>query len=67
MLRCYPHEWSVLAQPAEAEWRYLGRFSSRPNPEQLEVMLRDGMSKLRFSASAQGSDVSGDIVIDSEG
>eukprot|EP00966_Prymnesium_polylepis_P047987 1111122-Prymnesium_polylepis.1 len=56
LLRCYPHEWSVLLQPKGEEWKYIGRFSARPSPQQIEDMCRDGMSKLRFAAPPPGAD-----------
>ena len=51
MLRCFPHEWRVLLQPAGGAWQYVGRFAARPPPQQLEDMLRDGMTRLRFAES----------------
>jgi len=48
LLRCYPHEWSVLVDPTRrGEWTYSGRFSSRPSPSQLEDLVMEGMTKKR--------------------
>ena len=46
VLRCYPHEWSVLFEQ-EGEWCYAGRFDSQPPPEQLESMLEDALTSRR--------------------
>ncbi|KAL1499988.1 hypothetical protein AB1Y20_012666 [Prymnesium parvum] len=50
LLRCFPHEWSVLLQPNGGNWTYVGRSSVRPSSQQLEVLCRDGMTGLRFNA-----------------
>lgn len=48
LLRCFPHEWSVLADPSrKGSWSYVGRFDARPSPTQLEKMLMAGMTDLR--------------------
>lgn len=55
LLRCYPHEWSVLVKrepssdtPGASDWFYAGRFSAQPSPQQLEAMLVDGFTRARF-------------------
>ena len=56
LLRCYPHEWSVLVKrepppsdmPGVSDWFYAGRFSAQPSPQQLEAMLVDGFTRARF-------------------
>eukprot|EP00967_Tisochrysis_lutea_P133228 scaffold233499_cov28-Tisochrysis_lutea.AAC.2 len=48
LLRCYPHEWSVLIDPKRrGEWSYAGRFDDRPSPSQLEAMVMQAMTGLR--------------------
>jgi len=61
LLRCYPHEWSVLfelprgvtavdVQTADKGgqcWRYAGRFTSQPRAEQLEALLQREMTRAR--------------------
>ena len=53
LLRCYPHEWSVLVQrdaaAGAADWFYAGRFPSQPTPPQLEAMLVDGLTRARYA------------------
>ena len=49
LLRCYPHEWSVLVQPPAGDWFYAGRFDAQPSPQQLEAMLVDGFTRARFA------------------
>ena len=59
LLRCYPHEWSVLVQreappgdsPGASDWFYAGRFSAQPSPQQLEAMLVDGFTRARLGLS----------------
>jgi hypothetical protein len=58
LLRCYPHEWSVLVKrepppsdtPGASDWFYSGRFSAQPSPQQLEAMLVDGFTRARFES-----------------
>ena len=63
LLRCHPHEWSVLvdeapingpasAQPAGAarrarRWKYAGRFAKQPPAKDLETLLAATVTKLR--------------------
>ena len=63
LLRCHPHEWSVLvdeapingsasAQPAGAarrarRWKYAGRFAKQPPATDLETLLAATVTKLR--------------------
>jgi len=46
VLRCYPHEWSVLYQSAD-DWRYAGQFEAQPRPEQLETLLKEVLTRER--------------------
>jgi hypothetical protein len=53
LLRCYPHEWAVLHgppgdgnQPA-TQWRYAGRFTRQPKPEQIERLLGEQLTRAR--------------------
>jgi len=46
LVRCYPHEWSVLYE-SEGAWRYAGRFEQQPLAEELEAKLRESITKER--------------------
>ena len=59
LLRCYPHEWSVLFERPRAAtksaltaqpWRYAGRFTTQPAPEQLEALLQREITRARDDA-----------------
>ena len=58
LLRCYPHEWTVVvAQPGDARasrvdarWRYAGRFARPPRPEEIEKLLAQEIQRARDEA-----------------
>ena len=58
LLRCYPHEYSVLMvepggdarERASASWRYAGRFKQQPQADEIERLLQDEMTKARNEA-----------------
>jgi hypothetical protein len=51
LLRCYPHEWSVLFEqpdaPPRQRWEYAGRFTTQPKQAQLEELLRAKLTSVR--------------------
>lgn len=53
VLRCFPHEYSILYDAARrrqgerSDWRYAGRFSSPPQPIQIEELLQMALTDLR--------------------
>ncbi len=54
LLRCYPHEWSLLVgapgggvDRAKAAWRYAGRFQREPRQEEIEKLLAAEITKAR--------------------
>ena len=64
VLRCYPHEWSVLytmaprgekATRAKAAWRYAGRFATPPRPEQIEGLLKQQMTRARDEGAPEAA------------
>ena len=49
VLRCEPHEWSVLVDAGTLgarRWKYAGRFDAQPEAKQLEQLLQSTLSKL---------------------
>lgn len=56
LLRCYPHEWSLMvAAPGDdprrrgagARWRYAGRFARPPRPQDIERLLQAAITRAR--------------------
>jgi len=49
LLRCYPHEWSLLfaASKERASWRYAGRFERQPRVEEVEKVLQRAINEAR--------------------
>ena len=55
LLRCWPHEWSVLFEPPSdgaaavpaGGWRYAGRFETPPQPAELQALLSEALTRER--------------------
>jgi hypothetical protein len=58
VLRCHPHEWSVLVDigPSKAErrWTYAGRFAKQPVAQEIEELLKVVVTRLRDADVADG-------------
>lgn len=51
LLRCFPHDWSVLfdasGRDEPTSWKYAGSFPREPLPQQIEEMLREAVTRHR--------------------
>ena len=51
LLRCFPHEWSVLVDAdGGGRWSWAGQFNAEPNDAQIEAVCRDEVTRLRMEA-----------------
>ncbi len=58
LLRCYPHEWSVLVDTRRngGEWQYAGRFDRQPQPAQIEQLLQQTVTRAVDAARRAGAE-----------
>ena len=55
LLRCYPHEWSLMVDARRGGgWRYGGRFDRRPSVVQLEKLVQAAVTKEIARGGTQG-------------